>query len=109
MCYPKSVIVLFAAVGILLILGIARIEIDTVYSEYYPPDSPVRRSIILMDEHFLGTGNMEILLETETKGVFRDPEVLAQFFQCYTIIGQAAHPNDLGFTLTKVFQRFFQP
>lgn len=76
MCYPKSVIVLFAAVGMLLILGIARIEIDTVYSEYYPPDSPVRRSIILMDEHFLGTGNMEILLETETEGVFRDPEVL---------------------------------
>ncbi len=35
MGYPRSVIVLFAAVGILLILGIARIEIDTVYSEYY--------------------------------------------------------------------------
>ena len=74
--YPKSVIVFFAAAGLLLILGIARIEIDTVYSEYYPPDSPVRRSIILIDEQFLGTGNMEILLETESAGVFRDPEVL---------------------------------
>ena len=74
--YPKGVIVLFAAVGLLLILGIARIEIDTVFSEYYPPDSPVRRTISLMDEHFLGTGNMEILLETESEGVFRDPEVL---------------------------------
>ena len=66
--YSKSVIVFFAAAGLLLILGIARIEIDTVYSEYYPPDSPVRRSIILIDEQFLGTGNMEILLETESEG-----------------------------------------
>jgi predicted RND superfamily exporter protein len=74
--YPKGVIVLFAAVGLLLILGIARIKIDTVFSEYYPPDSPVRRTISLMDEQFLGTGNMEILLETESEGVFRDPEVL---------------------------------
>jgi hypothetical protein len=74
--YPKTVIVFFAASGMLLILGITRIEIDTVFSEYYPPDSPVRRTISLMDEQFLGTGNMEILLETETEGVFRDPEVL---------------------------------
>ena len=74
--YPKGVIVLFAAAGLLLILGIARIEIDTVFSEYYPPESPVRKTINLIDEQFLGTGNMEILLETETEGVFRDPEVL---------------------------------
>ena len=74
--YPKGVIVLFAAAGLLLILGIARIEIDTVFSEYYPPESPVRKTINLIDEQFLGTGNMEILLETETEGVFRDPEML---------------------------------
>jgi hypothetical protein len=74
--YPKGVIVFFAAAGLLLILGITRIEIDTVFSEYYPPESPVRRTINLMDEQFLGTGNMEILLETESAGVFRDPEVL---------------------------------
>ena len=74
--YPKGVIVLFAAAGLLLILGIARIEIDTVFSEYYPPESPVRKTINLIDEQFLGTGNMEILLETETEGVFRDPDVL---------------------------------
>ena len=74
--YPKGVIVFFAAAGLLLILGIARIEIDTVFSEYYPPESPVRKTINLIDEQFLGTGNMEILLETETEGVFRDPEML---------------------------------
>ena len=74
--YSKSVIVFFAATGLILILGIVKIEIDTVYAEYYPLDSPVRRSIILMDEQFLGTGNMEILFETESEGVFKDPEVL---------------------------------
>ena len=36
----------------------------------------MRQTISLLDEQFLGTGNMEILLETETEGVFRDPEVL---------------------------------
>ena len=74
--YPKTVILFFAAGGFLLILGITRIEIDTVFSDYYPQDSPVRQTISLLDEQFLGTGNMEILLETETEGVFRDPEVL---------------------------------
>ena len=29
-----------------------------------------------MDEQFLGTENMEILLETKTEGSFRDPEML---------------------------------
>jgi len=53
-----------------------RIEIDTVFSEYYPPESPVRKTINLMDEQFLGTENMEILLETKTEGSFRDPEML---------------------------------
>jgi len=74
--YPKFVIFFFAAGGILLILGILRIEIDTVFSEYYSPESPVRQTINLMDEQFLGVGNMEILIETETEGAFRDPEVL---------------------------------
>jgi len=74
--YPKFVIFFFAASGILLILGILRIEIDTVFSEYYSPESPVRQTINLMDEQFLGVGNMEILIETETEGAFRDPEVL---------------------------------
>jgi predicted RND superfamily exporter protein len=74
--YPKFVIFFFAAGGILLILGILRIEIDTVFSEYYSPESPVRQTINLMDEQFLGVSNMEILIETETEGAFRDPEVL---------------------------------
>ena len=74
--YPKMVIVFFIVGGILLVIGMTRIEIDTVFSEYYPPESPVRRTINLLDEQFLGTGNMEILLETETEGAFRDPEML---------------------------------
>ena len=76
MCYPKIVIVFFAVGGILLVIGMTRIEIDTVFSEYYPPESPVRRTINLMDEQFLGTENMEVLLETKTEGSFRDPEML---------------------------------
>ena len=74
--YPKIVILFFAVGGVLLVIGMTRIEIDTVFSEYYPPESPVRRTINLMDEQFLGTENMEILLETETEGAFRDPEML---------------------------------
>ena len=74
--YPKIVIVFFAVGGILLVIGMTRIEIDTVFSEYYPPESPVRKTINLMDEQFLGTENMEVLLETKTEGSFRDPEML---------------------------------
>ena len=59
-----------------MVIGMTRIEIDTVFSEYYPPESPVRKTINLMDEQFLGTENMEILLETKTEGSFRDPEML---------------------------------
>ena len=74
--YPKIVILFFVVGGMLLVVGMTRIEIDTVFSEYYPPESPVRKTINLMDEQFLGTENMEILLETKTEGSFRDPEML---------------------------------
>ena len=29
-----------------------------------------------MDDQFIGSGNMEILFESETEGTFKDPEVL---------------------------------
>ena len=74
--YPKIVILFFVVGGMLLVIGMTRIEIDTVFSEYYPPESPVRKTINLMDEQFLGTENMEILLETKTEGSFRDPDML---------------------------------
>ncbi len=73
---PKIVILCFMTGGVLLIIGMTRIEIDTVFSEFYPPESPVRQTINLLNQEFVGTGNMEILLETETAGAFRDPEVL---------------------------------
>jgi len=74
--YPKRVIVLFAIASMILILGMFRIEINTVFSEFYPPDSPVRKTSQLLDNQFFGTGNMEILIEGETEGIFRDPQVL---------------------------------
>ena len=74
--HPRVVILIFSTVGLILLFGIFRIEIDTVFADYYLPDSPVRKTINLLDEQFLGTGNMEILFETESEGAFRDPEML---------------------------------
>ena len=74
--YPKSILLCFTSVTIFLILGISRIEIDTVFKDYFPIESGVRQTIELMDDQFIGSGNMEILFESETAGPFKDPEVL---------------------------------
>ena len=74
--YPRAVIIIFAISGLILTLGMFRIEINTVFSEFYPNDSPIRKTIKLLDDQFSGTGNMEILIEGETEDMFRDPQVL---------------------------------
>jgi competence protein ComGC len=45
-----------------------------------------------MDEQFLGAGNMEILFESETEGVFKDPEVLLAL-ESIKIILEDRYPN----------------
>ena len=74
--YPKSILLCFSTVSIFLILGTSRIEIDTVFKDYFPIESGVRQTVELMDDQFIGSGNMEILFESETEGTFKDPEVL---------------------------------
>ena len=74
--YPKSILLCFSTVSIFLILGFSQIEIDTVFKDYFPIESGVRQTIQLMDDQFIGSGNMEILFESETEGTFKDPEVL---------------------------------
>tara|TARA_B100000959_G_scaffold287293_1_gene370879 strand:- start:5456 stop:6598 length:1143 start_codon:yes stop_codon:yes gene_type:complete len=90
--HPKSIILFFSIASILLLLGIFRVEIDTVFSEYFPAESQVRQTINLMDEQFLGAGNMEILFESETEGVFKDPEVLLAL-ESIKIILEDRYPN----------------
>ena len=70
--YPKSILLCFSTVSILLILGTSRIEIDTVFKDYFPIESGVRQTVELMDDQFIGSENMEILFESETEGTFKD-------------------------------------
>ncbi len=84
--YPGTVIIFFAISGIILGLGMFRIEINTVFSEFYPNDSPIRKTIKLLDDQFSGTGNMEILIEGKTEGMFRDPLVLKAMEQIYDAV-----------------------
>ncbi len=76
--YPKTVIAVFICASVVFVFGIKRIEIDTVFAEYYAPESPVRRTQKLINDKFLGIGNMEILFEGGREGVFRDPKVLRE-------------------------------
>ena len=60
-----------------MILGFSQIEIDTVFKDYFPIESGVRQTIELMDDQFIGLGNMEILFESETEGTFKDAEAVS--------------------------------
>ena len=77
---------MFAISGIILISGIFRIEINTVFSEFYPTNSPIRKTIKLLDIQFSGTGNMEILIEGDTEGMFRDPQILQTLEQIDQVV-----------------------
>ena len=43
--YPKSILLCFSSVSIFLILGTSRIEIDTVFKDYFPIESGVRQPL----------------------------------------------------------------
>ena len=63
-----------------------RIEINTVFSEFYPINSPIRKTIKLLDIQFSGTGNMEILIEGDTEGMFHDPQILQTLEQIDQVV-----------------------
>jgi len=84
--YPGTVIIMFAISGVILIIGMFRIEINTVFSEFYPTNSPIRKTIKLLDIQFSGTGNMEILIEGDTEGMFHDPQILQTLEQIDQVV-----------------------
>jgi predicted RND superfamily exporter protein len=73
---PKAIFALFVSFFALCIYGSTLTKVDTNPLGAYPKDSPIRHTFEVVDEHMMGTQNMEILLDLGEINAFQDPYVL---------------------------------
>ncbi len=73
---PILTLVIFALIGLALIPGIRRIQIDSNQLTIIRENRPIRANFDVVDDHMAGTGNIEILVDTGVADGLKDPIVL---------------------------------
>jgi len=72
--HPMAMLVVTPIAAALLGLGIFFIQVDANPLNYYPVNSPVRKSTEMIDRYFGGSSNISIVAKGDTK----DPQLLKQ-------------------------------
>ena len=71
-----SVLAAFMAVFGVCMYGVTQVRIDSNLIELYPKDAPVRVAYSIVDQHMMGSGNMEIMLDMGRSDALMNPDVL---------------------------------
>lgn len=74
--YPKQIVIFSALLGVISLAGALTLRFTHNSLLYFPEDNKVRQSIALIDEHFNGSINVEILVDTGKKYGLYDPDVM---------------------------------
>lgn len=74
---PAAVVAGFGVFAAVAGWGVARIEVDTSFSERFEDDHPVTRAARFFERSFRGTQPVDLFIEATTPGALREPEVLA--------------------------------
>ncbi|OHD26092.1 MAG: hypothetical protein A2064_05790 [Spirochaetes bacterium GWB1_66_5] len=70
----------FAAAALVLavsVFGITRVWINSSFLDNFEAGSEIARTDRFINQHFGGTSTLNVILEGEAEGVFKEPEVLA--------------------------------
>ncbi len=65
-----------AALALVAVLGVARIEVSTSFLDNLASDDPMRRSIERFSERLDGSATIDVVLESEARGAFKRPRAL---------------------------------
>jgi len=73
---PVQCVVIFSLFGLILVLGISKIEIDSNVLTIIRESKPIRNNFDVVDRELAGTGSIEILVDTGIPDGLKDPLVL---------------------------------
>ena len=74
--YRKGLYPLVGVVALLAALGISRLDHSYSSIENFPKDHPVRMSYDLMNQHFAGTTDFQVVIEGEAPDLIKEPRIL---------------------------------
>ena len=74
--FRYSIAIIFVSVFVICLYGATQVKIDSNLVELYSDDVPIGQAYEIVDEHMMGTGNMEIVVDTVISDGIMDPDVL---------------------------------
>ena len=74
--FRYSIAIIFVSVFVICLYGATQVKIDSNLVELYSDDVPIGQTYEIVDEHMMGTGNMEIVVDTVISDGIMDPDVL---------------------------------
>ena len=74
--FRYSIAIIFVSVFVICLYGATQVKIDSNLVELYSDDVPIGQAYEIVDEHMMGTGNMEIVVDTAISDGIMDPDVL---------------------------------
>lgn len=74
--YPKATVFGFTLIAAVSLVGIARIEVETAFTDRLDPDNRIRRSQRLIRERFAGTNTVDVYVELDPTRSFEDPALV---------------------------------
>ena len=73
---PISILVFFLLILGFCVVGASMVKVSFNMMDNYEETSPLRKSYELVDNHMMGTQNMEVFLDLGEENAFQDPKVL---------------------------------
>jgi predicted RND superfamily exporter protein len=75
--HAGKIFIASAALGVLALLGIPRIVINSTMISNFGEDTEIRRAVEAVNQHLGSSGQLQVVLETDYAGAFKDPANLA--------------------------------
>ncbi|UCH11588.1 MAG: MMPL family transporter [Fidelibacterota bacterium] len=74
--YRKGLYPLAGVVALLAAMGISKLDHSYSAIENFPSDHPVRMAYDLMNQHFAGTTDFQVMIEGESPDLIKEPRIL---------------------------------
>ncbi len=84
--HRTAILVINGLLLVVAIVGMSQIRVETNLLEYFRPESPIRSSYTFIDENLSGISSMEIVIDTQSSGGMKEPDVIAKLEELTTYL-----------------------